>query len=334
MSGLERAETKSISLEPDDILCLSVVRNEMLRLPFFLKYYRNKGVSRFLMVDNNSDDETLTYLLEQPDTLVWHTQDSFKNKLEWLKELLARYGDNRWCLIVDADEIFYYPDCETKTISDLCRHLEQQRKNALQAIMLDLYSDRPIRDVQYQVGDNFLTACPYFDKKYYHYKEGLLNDYYWGGLRKRVFKNETSESKKLYCLTKFPLVKYNGRMQLYSEHMVRNIKSSSTTGCLLHFKYLASFVDYVKTEIKRDEHWQGAVEYKKYARLLTEEENLNLYDAEISVLLKNSQQLVDMGIMKRGSSNFWEEVVYDAKVRGAAVVKVLSQKLRRSQRGS
>ncbi|MDY6783079.1 MAG: glycosyltransferase family 2 protein [Cyanobacteriota bacterium] len=318
-------------MKSDDILCLSVVRNEMLRLPFFLDYYRQKGISHFLIVDNNSDDGTLTYLSQQPDTLVWHTRDSFKNKLTWLKELLDGYGKNHWCLVVDADEIFYYPDCETKTMNELCSHLERQGKNALQAIMLDMYSEQPIREVQYQPGSNFLTACPYFDKQFYHYKEGLLNDYFWGGLRQRVFQNEAQESKKLYCLTKFPLLKYSSDMRFYSEHMVRNIKSSSTTGCLLHFKYLASFVNYAKNEAKRNEHWQGAVEYKKYAQLLGEEENLNLYDAQLSVQLKNSRQLVDMGIMKRGSNNFWEEVLRDAKVQVSAVVKLLSRKLRRSR---
>ncbi|MDY7016335.1 MAG: glycosyltransferase family 2 protein [Cyanobacteriota bacterium] len=335
MSGLERADTKSISLKSEDILCLSVVRNETLRLPFFLDYYRERGVSHFLMVDNNSDDGTLDYLLAQPDTFVWHTRDSFKNKLSWLKELLARYGRDRWCLIVDADEIFYYPGCEIRMMNDLCGQLERQGKNALQAIMLDMYAARPIREVKYRQGSDFLEACPYFDKKFYHHKEGLLNDYYWGGLRQRVFQDRasesTSESKKLYCLTKFPLIKYNSTMQLYSEHMVRNIKTSSTTGCLLHFKYLASFVDYVKQEVRRDEHWQGAVEYKKYARLLEEEGNLNLYDAHFSIALKNSQQLVEMGIMRRGNSDFLNEAIYDAKVRGMAVAKILFQKLRRHQ---
>ncbi|MBE9126162.1 MULTISPECIES: glycosyltransferase family 2 protein [unclassified Coleofasciculus] len=327
MVNLQRIDNKSILLKPDDILCFAVIRNETLRLPFFLKYYREKGICHFFIVDNDSDDETLSYLLEQTDTYVWHTQDSFKNKLAWLEWLLKDYGSNYWCLLVDADEIFYYPDCETKPIKALCRQIEVQKKDALSIVMLDMYSDKPIQEVQYEPGTNFLEVCPYFDREFYHHKEGLIHDYYWGGLRQRVFGSQTDNPKKLYCLTKFPLIKYHSRMQLYSEHRIKNIKCSSTTGCLLHFKYPSSFVNYVKKEIHRNQHWQGAVEYKKYAQLLEKNENLNLYHENLSVKLETSQQLIAMGIMKRGYQSFLFEVGYDVYVRLRALGKALSKKL-------
>ncbi|HBB35339.1 MAG TPA: hypothetical protein DDZ80_30065 [Cyanobacteria bacterium UBA8803] len=328
MLSLQRADNKAILLELNNILCFAVIRNESLRLPFFLKYYREKGIDKFFIVDNDSDDETLSYLLQQPDTYVWHTKDSFKNKLVWLEWLLKSYGNNHWCLMADADEILYYPDCETKLIKDLCRQLDRQKKDALKVLMLDMYSDKPIREVQYQQGTHFLEACPYFDRKFYHHKEGLRHDYYWGGLRERVFGTITNaSSKKLYCLTKFPLIKYNSKMQLYSDHMIKNIKCSSTTGCFLHFKYLSSFVNYVNQEIQRKQHWQGAIEYKKYAQALEEDEKLNFYNEKLSLRLVNSRKLIAMGIIKRGHQHWLGEVVYDLYVLVRALGKALSKKI-------
>ena len=39
-------------IAPDNILLFSTLRNERVRLPFFLRYYRDLGVSQFLIVDN------------------------------------------------------------------------------------------------------------------------------------------------------------------------------------------------------------------------------------------------------------------------------------------
>lgn len=327
MMSLQRLDNQPISLKSDDILCFAVIRNEILRLPFFLNYYREKGICHFFIIDNDSDDETLDYLLKQPDTYVWYTQDSFKNKRNWLEWLLKSYGNNYWCLIVDADEIFYYPDCETKSIKTLCHQLERQKKDALNVVMLDMYSDKPIQAVQYQSESNFLEACPYFDRQFYHHKEGLIHDYYWGGLRQRIFGSKTDAPQKLYCLTKFPLIKYNSRMKFYSDQMIKTIKSSSTTGCLLHFKYISSFINYVKEESHRNQHWQGGIEYKKYAQLLEENEKLNLYNEKFSVKLETSQQLIAMGIMNRGHQSLLSEVAYDVYIRVKALGKVLFKKL-------
>ncbi|EDX73866.1 hypothetical protein MC7420_5746 [Coleofasciculus chthonoplastes PCC 7420] len=336
MNALKRTDYKEIKLNPDNSLCFVIVRNEIKRIPFFLNYYREKGISKFFIVDNDSEDNTLDYLLQQEDVYVWYTEESFKkNKRIWLEWLLKNYGQNHWCLIVDADEILYYPDCETRSLSDFCRQIERQGKNAVQGIMLDMYSQQPVQEAYYNPGDDFLEVCPYFDRQYYHHQEGTIRDYYWGGLRQRIFGSDDKRGKKPYCLTKFPLLKYNDTMIFYSEHVTKNIKVSSTTACLLHFKYFSFFIDYVKSEIQRNQHWQGAAEYQKYAQLIAENKPLKLYDPEISVRLENSQQLIDMGIINRGVIlekrlgyvSLLLELFYDTKILGRAFLKVLSPKI-------
>ena len=58
---------------PQPILLFLTMRNERVRLPYFLEYYRKLGVDHFLIVDNGSDDGTREYLAEQPDVSLWTT---------------------------------------------------------------------------------------------------------------------------------------------------------------------------------------------------------------------------------------------------------------------
>ena len=77
----KRRELKAVAkrvenIRPSDILCFSTLRNEAVRLPYFLKYYRNMGINHFVFVDNDSTDGSLEYLAAQPDVSVWTTKSS------------------------------------------------------------------------------------------------------------------------------------------------------------------------------------------------------------------------------------------------------------------
>ena len=50
------------AIRPNDHLLVATMRNEQIRLPYFLEYYRNLGVDHFLFVDNASQDGTVEYL--------------------------------------------------------------------------------------------------------------------------------------------------------------------------------------------------------------------------------------------------------------------------------
>ena len=83
---------------------MSVVRNEKIRLPFFLEYYRKLGINHFLFVDNNSDDGSFEFLKEQADVSVWRTTTSYKRAgygLDWSNYLLRKYTHDHWVLSVD-----------------------------------------------------------------------------------------------------------------------------------------------------------------------------------------------------------------------------------------
>lgn len=301
---LARVDEKAIAIAPSALLCCSVVRNESARLPYFLNYYRQKGVDRFLVIDNGSTDGSLDYLRQQEDVYLWSSNKSFNSVnfgSVWFELLLRRYGIDRWCLTVDADELLYYLDCEHKTIPQLCAELDQRNYRAYTAILLDMYSDRSIPETHYQPGENFLAVCPYFDRQYYHRKQAKGGPYrnqtiYFGGLRERVF-GKTGE----FILSKVPLLKYGSEMVMSGGQHITNLPASKITkesGCLLHFKYFSLFSDYVAKEVNRKEHYGNAHQYAEYFRTLSANSSLQLYDQQYSLRLENSRQLVEIGILE------------------------------------
>ncbi len=301
---LTRLDSKNTSLQPEDIICCAVVKDEALRLPFFLSYYRHKGIARFFMVDNGSTDGCTSFLLEQPDVYLWYSRYSF-NKANfgagWFEVLLRRYGMGRWCCIVDADELLYYPGCESSSIIHLCRELDGKKKRAFSAVLLDMYSDQAIKDTHYTSGQNFLEVCPYFDRKFYHTKYLKAGPYrnqtaYFGGVRQRIFGKAGN-----YYLSKVPLIKYNiDSILAGGQHWTNlpEIEIARESGCLLHFKYFSSFADYVHQQVNCQEHYGGAIQYKEYAKGLARDEDLLFYGEGHSVKFESSQQLVNLGIMK------------------------------------
>ena len=302
---LELASNSKPQIQSHTILCCMVVRNESLRLPYWLDYYRRLGVGQFFIVNNDSTDATESYLRSQPDVAFWNSTLSFNQAnfgSAWFEVLLQCYGIDHWCLTVDADELFYYSDCEDRDLHQLCADLDRTHKRAFPAILLDMYSDVSLQETQYQPGQDPLEVCSYFDKNYYHrswpekigpYKEQIC---YMGGMRERIF-----GQKGEYCLSKIPLIKYHSDMLLIGgQHFIGTFEDqvSAETGALLHFKYIHSFTDYVTEEIERKEHYGGACQYEQYMDKLTQENSPSFYDSKVSTRFKNSQQLANLGIIK------------------------------------
>jgi len=138
-----------------DLLVFSTLRKERIRLPYFLEYYREKGIGHFLIADNDSDDGSSEYLAEQPDVSLWHTAGSYRRSrfgVDWLNRLARRYGHGHWCLTVDPDEFFVYPFCYSRPIRALTDHLDTYRRRSFPALLLDMYPKGPFDAVPYREG--------------------------------------------------------------------------------------------------------------------------------------------------------------------------------------
>ena len=114
-------------IQADDILLFCTFRNEDARLPYFLSYYRNLGITHFLLIDNGSDDGGADYVAQQPDVSLWSTKTGYGDArygVDWLTYLQGRYAHGHWVLTVDTDEFFVYPFCDTRPIRALADWLD------------------------------------------------------------------------------------------------------------------------------------------------------------------------------------------------------------------
>lgn len=291
-------------LKDRDVLLVVTVRNEMLRLPWFFEYYRKAGIQRFLVIDNDSEDGTSEYCDAQPDALVFAASGSYAASqcgVLWVNEILDAFAPNHWALTVDADELLIYPDCERLNIIELTRLLDESGADAMIAPMLDMYPKGPLSSNSYRPGADFLDHSAYFDPGPYEFKiVGDQRVIARGGPRQRVFWEGRGLDHNSPYLFKMPLVRWNrGMAYKASTHILEGPSSlASTTGLLLHFKFLPDFARKAEIEVGRGEHFAGARQYAAYAQIVKESPDVRV-DYEGSVRYKNSSQLVEMGLMNK-----------------------------------
>jgi len=304
---LEKLDDRQISSKSGRVLSFIGIRNEILRLPFFLEYHRNLGVDQFFVMDNGSDDGTREYVLEQPDCHCFHTEGShFANNVKppnWTNTLLNVFGEGQWCVAMDADELLVYPDCESVNLAGFCKYLDRSGTGAFEASMIDMYCDGPIADAHYESGQKFMDAAPYFDPEPGTVKQnfgGYPQYQMFGGVRERVFWKGRFKQTQPPCLTKVPLVKWQRGMHYFvAQHTISPVGFSELKGALLHFKFHTGFED--KTELSLSENddvqEKGLQERQAYVEVLRQNPKLQLKNNQ-SLRYQNSQQLVDLGWMK------------------------------------
>lgn len=290
-------------IENDDILVVGCVRNERLRLPWFLTHHRRLGVNKFLLIDNASDDGTIEYLLDQSDVAVFSTSERYSESncgVKWLNTVLHAHAVGHWTLVLDADELFTFPGFETTGLARFVAYLSQDGIEAVVAPMLDMYPEEPIAETSYRAGESLIEACPFFDVKGYtlaNIAKGGLKVLHRGGPRHRIFWQGYDRAYPSPVLTKIPLIRWRKDFMLEaSTHILRNAKLAGVTGLLLHFKFLQDFVENACKEAERQEHFAGARQYSAYASVLSANPKLSAL-WEGSVRYQHSTQLLDMGLM-------------------------------------
>lgn len=298
-------------IRPSDILLVCTFRNEKIRLPYFLKYYRNLGVNHFLFVDNDSDDGVQTYLRGMKDVSLWFTKASYKKAtfgVDWMNHLLRKYGHNHWALVVDPDEFFVYPFCDSRPVRALTDWLDSSQIRSFSSMLLDVYPKGKIDEQIYREGQDPLDIAHWFDSGNYSISRNLTYGNLWiqGGPRARVF--FADQPKKAPALNKTPLVRWHRRYAFVSStHMLlpRGLNQvyetnggEKASGVLLHTKFLSTFSDKASEEIKRKQHYKGSVEYKAYANGLEDQPELWCKWSERYI---NWRQLEILGLMSKGN---------------------------------
>lgn len=292
------------------ILAVMTVRNEMLRLPYFLDHHRRLGVDHFLIVDNASDDGTAAYLTAQADVSLWSTPHSYRLSrfgVDWTTWLQNRLCHGHWCLTLDADELFIYPYWETRDLRALTSWLDGLDQHALPAMMLDLYPEGPLAEATYQPGQDPTQVLAWFDAGNYGIKrqQPLGNLWIQGGVRTRVFFG--GDPRRAPTLNKTPLVKWNRSYAYVNSthqilpralnHTFGSAGAEQPSGILLHTKFLPNVVSKSAEEKRRREHFNNSALYDEYYDGLIG--NPQLWSAA-SHRYAGWRQLEALGLMSRG----------------------------------
>ncbi len=304
-------QDNTASIRPSDVLLVSTMRNEQIRLPYFLDYYRGLGINHFLFVDNGSEDGTADYLAGMADVSLWQTHASYRKSnfgVDWMNHLKRKYAHGHWVLVVDPDELFIYPFCDTRPIQALTDWLDNSAIRSFSAMLIDTYPKGRISDLPYQAGQNPLEIANWFDSGNYTISKNLMygNPWIQGGPRARVF--FADEPKKAPALNKTPLVKWDHRYAYVSStHAIlpRGLNQvyetdggEKASGALLHTKFLDTFGTKAKEELQRSEHYAGSREYKAYADSLEQQPDLWCKWSEKYI---NWRQLEILGLMSKGN---------------------------------
>lgn len=312
----KRRELKTVidrtsQIRPGDILLFSTQRNEKIRLPYFLNYYREMGINHFLIVDNDSNDGSVDYLADQPDVSLWYTKGSYKRSrfgVDWLNWLQRKYGHGHWTLVVDPDEFFVYPFCDTRPIRALTDWLDASSIKSFSAMLLDMYPKGRIDEQPYRAGQDPVEIATWFDSGNYTISKNHRFGNLWiqGGPRARVFFPDMPQ--KAPALNKIPLVKWDRRYAYVSStHMLlpRGLNlvydewgGEKASGVLLHTKFLDTFTVKAAEELSRKQHYAASVEYKAYAETLKDNPDLWCKWSEKYI---NWRQLEILGLMSKGN---------------------------------
>jgi hypothetical protein len=219
-----------------------------------------------------------------------------------------RYGHGHWSLVVDSDEFFVYPFCDTRPLRALTDWLDASSIKSFSAMLLDMYPKGPFGEHAYREGTDPFETAQWFDSGNYTMSKNRKFGNLWiqGGPRARTFFTDAPE--RAPALNKIPLVKWH-RDYAYvsSTHMLlpRGLNlvydewgGEKASGCLLHAKFLDTFAHKAAEEMARKQHYANSHEYRAYQEGLAASPDFWCKWSEKYI---NWRQLEILGLMSKGN---------------------------------
>ncbi|MDE4131508.1 glycosyltransferase family 2 protein [Phaeobacter sp. QD34_3] len=245
---------RSTFANPDEVTLIALVRDGSYYLEAFFDHYRSLGIRHFVFFDNGSEDDTIERIRQQPGTAI------VQSKLPWgqfenmFRSFAAgRYARDRWCLIVDMDEIFDFEGRQEIGLAGLIRYLQRQGHTAMMAQMLEMFPQRSLSEVAQMPYGEVLHSFDCYDLSVvssfdYHAPATGLSYFLnqnrpnaadgsapprvrFGGIRAKVFGENC-------CLSKHPLVFVGtGVTAGVHPHAATGVDVAPMTALLKHYKF-------------------------------------------------------------------------------------------------
>lgn len=276
-----------VDVETGDLVLITVVRNEAVRLPYFFEYYFNLGVDRIIVVNHSSTDDTRRLCAQYPNVHVIDVTGGFHLKPIWIDTILKRFALEHWTMVVDADEILVFDGIDKLNIKQLCQWLSGERATALRADLLDMFPQGPVGAAVLEPGINPLEVASFFEP---------AND-----VRRRAFGVRPS-------MKKVPLFFFTNEVLLQvGQHVIHGCQISAVTGRLLHFKFTSDFVGEKTSQLAREattgsrlDPWYKT-QLKRYRATIHENAELILAGPE-SVKYHGPEQLLELGLIQSSAA--------------------------------
>lgn len=297
-SKLELIKRSNNNHSTEGLILLCVVKNDLERMKMFYDHYRKIGVRHFVIIDNNSDDGTHEWLLEQADSDIYLARDKFysKRKYGWINKVISIYGFNRWYLYADSDELFVFEGIENHNIQDLIKYVERKKLTRVAALMVDMYSREGLFNQKDQK-KSIIDEYAYFDKDSYKVSKSFKGLSITGGPRKRVLSHDSNWKGPL--LIKHPLFYFKKGNIFESAHYIFPFQFKSFIGgALLHYKFIETDLKRYEQIAKEENFASGSNDYKQYIKSYRNNKDLTFMH-EDSEKYFDSSSLTKISLIER-----------------------------------
>ncbi len=278
------------------VLCL--LKNGSSFIDDFMSHYLSLGFKHFVFIDNVSEDNSIEKL-KKYDVTILSCKLPYKDYKYYYKQYLVKtFAVKRWSLYVDVDELWEYPYQSKINLKQFLEYLDTYKYNAVMSIMVDMFADIPLKDLETLLSKPLKEAYPYYDnsdivirpyKKAYNNINSSQTVHFRGGIHKQIF-----GISDIY-LSKIPLVKWQPGIKVHeSSHSSTFVNIADVSTVLLHYKFVRGFYKKIQRVIKEKNYWNASETYLKYLKHIEKNPLLNLKKASAKKY-SSSENLQDEG---------------------------------------
>jgi hypothetical protein len=230
-------------------------------------------------------------LCKYDNVTVLQTNAPYKKYENTMKRYLAqRFSKDRWILCADIDEFFDYPYSNILNLHDFLSYLNKNHYTAVIAQLLDMFSDKPLAELDNSVDEFIQEKFKYYDISGIEKRNYLFSEYptgaikfHFGGIRRLIFGTYNG-------LTKASLILMDGKVESFvGWHHTRNARIADISCVFKHYPFINSFFAKVQDAVRTGRYGMlTSDEYKAYWIKLKCQPNINMK-------LKTSQYFDDLG---------------------------------------
>ena len=245
---------------PIVVLC---IKNDLQRIQILVDHYRKLGVQKFAFLDNDSNDGTFEWLLEQKDIDLFRCYERYQTAVKegWINRIVSHYGFNRWFIVTDSDELMVYQGMECHPLSDLTKWMSQKGYKRLEGLTLDTYAAGKL----FGESNNIRRDYRWIDADSYTEQTIVAGVHkvkrFVGGPRYRLMKSSIS-------LSKYPLVYWEKGTISDNAHFQfphNLINESPCCAGILHYKFIDKDLEAFEKRAQKDSGFSaGGANYKLY----------------------------------------------------------------------